>query len=235
MKENLIGILRDKADKILFDFGNEYISLVQQYKNVMENENYSDVYKEKKKIEILEKVRTGRSAAYKKALDLVDKERREDDKKRKSYDRMSVEEKTLIALEKNNLIHMATMEVKGASTDKLRNLIIENNYDKDIKTIVQAELNSRFQENKSFKHDEKVLSMELRIDKDVFGIVEQQLTSEMANEDRVRISYGNVRSIKKSFDMEPENYYFNDDNKNTKGGSIPKLTDGAGVRESNYF
>lgn len=240
MKKNMIEDLRAKTKEIIFGFGKEYTSLVQQYRDLKNDDNYTAKYKEKKKAELLEKLKTGRVEAYKKAIALVDQERKDNKRKKSNYNNLSLEEKTLIALEKNNLIQMAMLKVKGAPVETLKEFVQANDYDEDVKTIVQAELKERANKDGGLDNIEKALSMELRMAKDVFGIVEQQLRTEMADEDKVSISYGNVRSIKKNFDIEEVQHYFKDDTESgniSNGSTLPTLGSGGTgeVKETNYF
>ncbi|MDK0977722.1 hypothetical protein P5F65_13545 [Clostridium perfringens] len=236
MRKNMVDALVVKTKEVIFEFGKEYISLVEEYEELKQDENYSEIYKEKKKSDILEKVRAGRIKAYEKALALVEKERKSSEKV--DYKTLSIEEKTLIALEKNNLITMAKIKVEGASVSELREILEEGNFDEDIKFIIQAELKKRAKEKNGLDFDEKTLSRELRNNIDEFSNIEKQLKQQMQDEDTIFISYANYKSVKKDFDILDDkinnNYFSMETNRIT--GSLPRLRSGSGeVIETNYF
>ncbi|MDK0969255.1 hypothetical protein P5F69_14560 [Clostridium perfringens] len=236
MRKNMVDALVVKTKEVIFEFGKEYISLVEKYEELKQDENYSEIYKEKKKSDILEKVRAGRIKAYEKALALVEKERKSSEKV--DYKTLSIEEKTLIALEKNNLITMAKIKVEGASVSELREILEEGNFDEDIKFIIQAELKKRAKEKNGLDFDEKTLSRELRNNIDEFSNIEKQLKQQMQDEDTIFISYANYKSVKKDFDILDDkinnNYFSMETNRIT--GSLPRLRSGSGeVIETNYF
>lgn len=199
------------VNEITLEFGKTYLNLIEDYKGIKNNEDYSEKYKESKRIELVERVKVDREKAYKKALEVVSKEREKFEEEKKADEKLSLEEKTLKALEKNNLIQLTMLRVKGAPVETIREILEESNFDNDVKIIVQAELSDRARGENGLSSSETILSRELRHTKDIFSVVESNIKAKMLEEDKVYVSLGNVRSIEKDFDIIVNHNYFSSD------------------------
>lgn len=196
--------LQSKVNEIIFNFGKEYLNVLSQYNEIKNNEDYSEKYKENKRNEFLERVKKSRKESYDKALDVVNTERKKVEDEKKKETKLSIEEKTLKALEKNNLIQMAIIRTKGAAVDILRKVYQESNLDEDVKTIILSELSSR----KEKSDEEIILERELKHTVDIFGVVEENITNKIRDTDMVQVSLGNMRSISKDFNIRLGDDYF---------------------------
>ena len=196
--------LQSKVNEIIFNFGKEYLNVLSQYNEIKNNEDYSEKYKENKRNEFLERVKKSRKESYDKALDVVNTERKKVEDEKKKETKLSIEEKTLKALEKNNLIQMAIIRTKGAAVDTLRKVYYESNLDEDVKTIILSELSSR----KEKSDEEIILERELKHTVDIFGVVEENITNKIRDTDMVQVSLGNMRSISKDFNIRLGDDYF---------------------------
>ena len=196
--------LQSKVNEIIFNFGKEYLNVLSQYNEIKNNEDYSEKYKENKRNEFLERVKKSRKESYDKALDVVNTERKKVEDEKKKETKLSIEEKTLKALEKNNLIQMAIIRTKGAAVDILRKVYQESNLDEDVKTIILSELSGR----KEKLDEEIILERELKHTVDIFGVVEENITNKIRDTDMVQVSLGNMRSISKDFNIRLGDDYF---------------------------
>lgn len=196
--------LQSKVNEIIFNFGKEYLNVLSQYNEIKNNEDYSEKYKENKRNEFLERVKKSRKESYDKALDMVNTERKKVEDEKKKETKLSIEEKTLKALEKNNLIQMAIIRTKGAAVDILRKVYQESNLDEDVKTIILSELSGR----KEKLDEEIILERELKHTVDIFGVVEENITNKIRDTDMVQVSLGNMRSISKDFNIGLGDDYF---------------------------
>ena len=196
--------LQSKVNEIIFNFGKEYLNVLSQYNEIKNNEDYSEKYKENKRNEFLERVKKSRKESYDKALDVVNTERKKVEDEKKKETKLSIEEKTLKALEKNNLIQMAIIRTKGAAVDILRKVYQESNLDEDVKTIILSELSSR----KEKSDEEIILERELKHTVDIFGVVEENIINKIRDTDMVQVSLGNMRSISKDFNIRLGDDYF---------------------------
>lgn len=200
--------LQEKVNKIIFNFGQEYLSELEEYEKIKSNEDYSEKYKESKRAEILKRIRADREKDYKSALELVQEERNKVESEKSAYEKLSIEEKTLKALEKNNLIQITIQRVKGAPVEILREILEGSNFDNDVKTIVQTELSDRSRGENGLSDSEVILDRELRHIQDMFSVVENNLRVKLLEENNVYISLGTIRSIEKDFDIILNHNYF---------------------------
>lgn len=200
--------LQAMVNEITSEFGKTYLTLLEEYRGIKNNEDYSEKYKESKRLEFVERVKADREKAYKKALEVVDKEREKLEEEKKADEKLSLEERTLKALEKNNLIQITMLRVKDDPVETLREILDETNFDIDVKTIVQAELSNRGRGANGLSDLEMILDRELRHDKDIFTVVEGNIKAKMLEEDKVYVGLANVRSIEKDFDITINHNYF---------------------------
>lgn len=196
--------LDERVRSIIYGFKGEYHKAVNQYREIANSGDYTQSYKDKKKAEILDKLIEQRAEVYKKALEEVEKDRRERDKPKKE---LSVEEKLLQATERNNLIQMTGLRVKGAKPYALNNILAESENNEDVKNIIISELRGR--ENLNFEEKSLLEELNIKRPQDDIEVAETNIKFYMGNEDNFYLSYGETRSLKKDFDLETSNYFKN--------------------------
>lgn len=196
--------LDERVRSIIYGFKGEYHKAVNQYREIANSGDYTQSYKDKKKAEILDKLIEQRAEVYKKALEEVEKDRRERDKPKKE---LSVEEKLLQATERNNLIQMTGLRVKGAKAYALKNIFDESENNEDVKNIIIGELRGR--ENLDFEEKSFLEELNIKRPQDDIEVAENNIKFFMGNDDNFYLSYGETRSLKKDFDLETSNYFKN--------------------------
>ncbi len=181
-----------------------YTKAKDDYKKVITSDLYTDVYAKRERDKILKNFREQKQSLYEKALGEVKKERNSIEKTiaDASNKNLSVEERLLLEMQRNNKILLAQNKVKNADVTKLKEILEQSNGDKDISELILSEIEGR----KDDSIDANSL-MEIRfLAKEVSPFIEvdnleKQLMVDMEDTNEVKLSLMVKRSIEQDFDI----------------------------------